>query len=152
MLAYADIVFTSVFTAEIVLKVIQSVVCIMCLLKVKIYTHWNDRDSSWPWKNNNNCSSDDNLWRHPSQRLFLPELFQHLGSLGGQCLSAVNGHGVSDLCCHTLSPEQIQSLLNSQQCFDYQLGIFHLMTALNVFINSFIVLKTCTGHFKIFLN
>lgn len=44
---------------------------------------------------NNNSLSDDNLWRHPSQRLFLSEFFQHLGSFGGQCFSPVNGHGVS---------------------------------------------------------
>lgn len=59
---------------------------------------------------NNNCPSDDDVWRHPSQGLFLPQLFQYLGSFGGQCLSAVNGNGVSDLCCHPL--QQTPSLLN----------------------------------------
>lgn len=39
--------------------------------------------------------SDDNIWCHSSQRVFLSELFQYLGSSGGQCISPLNGHGVS---------------------------------------------------------
>lgn len=39
--------------------------------------------------------SDDNIWCHSSQRLLLPELFQHLRSFGGQCIAPLNGHGVS---------------------------------------------------------
>lgn len=39
--------------------------------------------------------TDDHVWCHSSQRLFLPELFQHPRSAGGQCISPLYGHGVS---------------------------------------------------------
>lgn len=44
---------------------------------------------------NKNPFSDDNIWCYSSQRLLLPELFQHLGPAGGQCVSTLNRHGVS---------------------------------------------------------
>lgn len=114
MLASADIVFTSVFTAEIVLKVKQTLTDIKCF-------SFNKRFKSYLLKNtwqsdimilylqsnssfysivnvivgNKNPFSDDNIRCYSSQRLLLPQLFQHLGPSGGQCVSPIDRHGVS---------------------------------------------------------
>lgn len=71
---------------------------------------------------------DDNIWCHSSQRILLQELFQHFGSFGGQCISPLNGHGVSGARKHISFCScniQVQLLLNKRQVhfFNVFLGL-----------------------------
>lgn len=59
--------------------------------------------------------SDDNIWSHSSQRLFLQELLQHPGPAGGQCVPALDGHGVSARSCNW-PPSSLSSALYQDIC------------------------------------
>lgn len=82
-MAYADIVFTTVFTIEIVLKVSSNLADYTTL-----FVSVDDLTFCF-------CPPDDRLWSVHAQGLLLPELLQHPGSDSGRGLPAFYGDGVS---------------------------------------------------------